>query len=1121
MSAEAKVNLAFDQIINGYPFDGTKAEVESFFEKMSGFDRYVFEQFPRFKGQLAFTGSSGFNVPSGSYIVVKDYAGALYPELSKNKTGQSILNPTNGVSLSIETLLYIESGYAPIGSQILCQKLNGPNQGLTLWLQEGDVEDANIFFTVTSGSNSLFVNANFQLSQWNHICATLNKDQTPHCLELYLNGELVSRSTPSISIGDLDIDSSDFTIASGSAFYVKDDNISVDPPFTFIEPAQTFSGSLDEFRVWHSVRSVEQQKLYMRKAIYAQPDLKLYYRFNEPPPPLSTTSNQVNAIVLDSSGNSLHSTITNFELYAGVDVNGIVMSSLLRQDTTADPKSIMIYERNDSVPVLFPAHEELVDLNVDLLNSASDYDQANPNLITRLIPRHYLLEGAQFDGFNEPESLGGDPYGGNGIPGEGERGDVQLMLSMLYVFARFFDEMKLYVDAFSSLRTVDYDENKSTPNNFLRDIIKQYGFHLPTMFNDSTIEQHVYAENVDQEISTSATPLKHVQNELLRRILFNLPEIIRSKGTQHSIKSFLRAVGIDPENSVRVREFGGPTSRQLTFARENKRSVDVMVNFATSSLAISNLLTASRLEIGYPNPNGTFTQKNSFPPHGLSNSRNDGLFTSGSWTVETTVKYGPENIASMTSATQSIVRLHTTASVHTFSPLDSYVIANLIAISSSEDPRIILYFRPGTSSTNSPLLMLSASFDDNNIFNGERWSVSFGCERNDSINSRVSSSYFLRVGSQNNGNIDNVFITSSFFSELTPGGGQNILRMFSLFNTGTYLAVGNQDIVSGAAANSYVFLNTRDSDSGIPAEARASSFTGMQSGLRFWSKALSINEWLEHVMNPRSVGVSNPMLNYNYVHASTGAFERLRLDTFRRQENVRANATASLGTLGTITFLDFSENGMHMTGSGFPIEEDCVRTETVDYSHLSPYFDEAATNEKVRIRSYQNQMLVNDTPWAERSPVYELVKSEQPTDDVRFAIDFSLVDALNRDIMTIFSSLEFFDNALGNPELLYSPDYPTFEKMRDVYFNRIKEKLNFKSFFEFFRWFDMSIGTFIEQLIPRKTNFRGMNFTVESHVLERHKLEYVPSEMYLLPRDRARIKDSLFVQQIVGSVNKH
>ena len=38
-SAEVKTNVAFDQIINGYPFDGTKIEFERFFEKLNGFEK--------------------------------------------------------------------------------------------------------------------------------------------------------------------------------------------------------------------------------------------------------------------------------------------------------------------------------------------------------------------------------------------------------------------------------------------------------------------------------------------------------------------------------------------------------------------------------------------------------------------------------------------------------------------------------------------------------------------------------------------------------------------------------------------------------------------------------------------------------------------------------------------------------------------------------------------------------------------------------------------------------------------------------------------------------------------------------------------------------------------------
>jgi len=304
-----------------------------------------------------------------------------------------------------------------------------------------------------------------------------------------------------------------------------------------------------------------------------------------------------------------------------------------------------------------------------------------------------------------------------------------------------------------------------------------------------------------------------------------------------------------------------------------------------------------------------------------------------------------------------------------------------------------------------------------------------------------------------------------------------------------------------------------------PSEALATDLGGMMSNLRFWSKALTQTEWTEHVLNYRSLGVEDPLVNYNFVTTRTGSFERVRMDTFSKQETRRACATASLGTLGTINFLDFSLNNMHMTGTGFPIDADCVKGDLFDLSYLSPNFDEASTNEKIRIRSYLNQDLVDATPWAGVAPVYEILKSEKPTDDVRFAIEFSLIDALNRDIVTMFSTFDAIDNAIGSPELLFSPDYPDLDKLRTVYFNRIQEKLNFKSFFEFFRWFDMSIGTFIEQLVPRKTNFKGTNFVIESHMLERHKLEYYGNEIYLGDACRARIRDVL--QQIAGAIKKH
>lgn len=1097
MSAEAKVNLAFEQIINGYPFDGSKQEIENFFTNLSGFDKWVFDTFPKYHGQLHFSGTqtSETTPDLGSYILVKDIPGALFPALSPDASAKaSILNPKNGKSLSIEMQLKIPE-IATNGTQVILQKINPDNNhGFSIRLNPTvSTSTVQAQFDVFSGSSYMTTFQEINKGEFNHLCFILDRDDPLNRLKIYNNEDFKSTSNDSTNFGNLNIDFSDLVIGSGSAYYVGGSSI---------VPQQTLSGTIDELRIFHSVRTQQQQSSYAKKSIYATEDLKLYYRFNEPEPPLSPIADDItNAIVLDSSGNSLHSYITNF-------------SDGLRENANNDTTSNLIYERDDTCPILFPSHPDVVNLNSNLLLSASSYDVENPNLITRLVPRHYLLEGAQTEGFTLAEQNNGSSYGGTGIPGQGKLSNVQLMLSMLYIWAKFFDEIKLFLDAFSSLRTVDYDLNKSIPNNFLFDIVKQYGFYLPPLFNNSTIEQYVDGENIDSLAkSNESMSLQYVQHELLRRILINLPAVVRSKGTQHSIKSFIRAIGVDPDSSMRFREYGGPTYKQLTSARESKSDVTAMINFKTSSLVISPYLSSSRTEVGYPWPTGNFVNKLDYHPHGISNSRNDGLFTSGSWTFESSFKYNLISIP-LSSATQSLGRLCVTGS----GIQNPGLVANLIGYSDVE-PRIELFLRPGNNSSSS-YLKLSLNLPEDSLFNGDIWNVSFGCQRNDSINSKVSSSYFLRAGTQTDGEIRYLATTSSYFYELTGSGSpldSNVLRSLDVVNntnaSGTFITLGKNQTIPFGTTSTYRFLNNSlyvSDDS-----ARVTNFDGRAMKMRFWSKALTEKEWTEHVKNYQSLGVDDPRTNYNYATTQSGSFEKLRLDALTKQQLTTTDAN------GNITFLDFSENNMHLSGRGFGSTTNCIFPEIVRYTYLSPYFDEALSDDKIRVRGYKQDELIDRYAWASRSPVYEIVRSEAPQDDVRFSIDFSLTDTLNKDIINMFSTFESLENFIGSPELVYSPDYPDLEKLRNVYFNRLKTKLNFRAFLDFYSWFDSTISNFIEQLLPRKTVYKGTNFLIESHVLERHKHEYYSSEIYIGEADRNRIKDVLLLQQIVGTFRKY
>ena len=1080
-SAEVNVNVAFDTIINGYPFDGTQKEVEEFLDNLSGFEKYVLDEFPKNKGYLFFKGANP------SFITVNDYAGSTYPSISKDKTGNNVLDPgLNSFSLEMQLFVPDEAN----DCAIVAQKLSGSDHGFTLAISESATSVCDLVFMITSGSSFLSSSIELQKGRFNHVGVSLNRAPGRHQIEFYSGSSLVSRTTRATEFGRFRFSASPLNIGSGST-----QNTSVSTVFT---PINTLSGAIDEFRFRHENINLDKFVNFATKGIFADDNLALYFKFNEPTGSLGSLNN----IVLDSSGNSLHSRISNY---------------------TADLRSTgsisvpMTNEKLEFNPVLFPSFPSVTSLNSNLLTSASLYDRANPNLITRLVPPHYLQEGQVSQGFAEEDGTIVDPYGGSGPPGTGELGSSQLLSAFLYTWAKFFDEQKIMTDHMSNLFHVEYDDDGTVSDQFLPFLFNFYGVEAPSIFPDASVDQFFNAENIQTTLSTSEYSLNYVQNQIWRRILVNIRDIIKSKGTIHGVKSLIRSLGINPDTTLRIREYGGKNKRNLTDARVSKTEVTTLLDMSGTLAPVSvtfdaqgipsnkpfiqsNFLTASRIEVGTPNIGGTFVNKTQYPPHGISNSRNDGLLTSGSWSIEGTFKF--ENLLTGSHpVTQSLFRLNTTGSSGF---TDGHrVIANIIAISGNDDSNLsssVKFFV--RASSNSSAQALELPLTGVNIFDGNKWSISAGRVPPDVANSNPSGSYFLRAGYQSFGEIVSSRTTQSFFLEDPAGNEANIIwsnRSNQHNDLGPFITVGSQSLnATLAAANEYLNSTAQVTNE----EARATTFSGKIGQIRFWSKNLEDKEWKEHVRNFKSVGVQNPDLNFNFVTILSGAFEKIRLDASTDQPVTDSNGS------GRIILTDFSQGGFELTGSGFEVSTRVIKPETFYFSHLSPKFDEAETNNKVRIRGFQNLDNVDEFG-TEISPVYEIRASEIPNDDTRFSIDISVVNALDEDIVGIFATLDEIDNALGDPELLYSPDYPKLSDLRAVYFNRLTSRMNLSTFFEFFKWFDSVAGTFIEQILPRKTNFLGVNYVVESHMLERSKVQYLNSEIYLDENLRRSDKNNL------------
>lgn len=1059
-SAQVKTNVAFDSIINRFPFDGTQKEYEQFFDGMTGFEKWVFDEYPKYKGYAFFSGSNGSETNAGTWITVKDMAGAMYPGVSKEHTGESKLNP--GInSMTVESWVFLPSGSNT--SQTILNKLTQSVSGwdgFALVLSstvDGNFADAH--FCVASRSIGSTVSFSIPKGSWQNVGVIWDRTPGVNQMFAYVNQDLTGSSN-SFELGETFWAGSNLTIGSGSSFQIGS---------TVHTEENTLSGALDDLRIWHTVRSAQDRDQWEQKAVYANENLKLYFKFNEP-------SGSNTLLSLDSSGNSLHGKLN----IAGnaLGVREIPTGSIAGPDP-------MTYEKLELTPILFPDYPTVDSLRIELLTSASFYDDYNPNLITKLIPPHYLLEGqvqealeTEFGQITNTLVSGSDPR-------TAKLGGTQVLLSLMYTWAKYFDEMKLFSEAFSTLNWTDYDSTDTVPDQFLQFLAQQQGFTLPSLFAGTSIEQFIDRENIQDDISTNTLSLQHIQNQIWRRILINLQDIVRSKGTIHAVKSFIRSTGIDPDNNFRIREFGGPTKAPLTFVRDQRSEISTMADFVSGGYVMSPFLSSSRIEPGFPEIDSGFGAANAW-------------LTSGSFTYEGTYRF-PKGTSQ--EATQSLVRLMATGSDF---PTGSHaLLANLVAMSGSST--VQLWTRPAYAITTNTLTMSLTGAD---IFDGDQWYLSFGRQRNDDgLDSTVSSSYFLRAAKQNFGEIVEAHFTQSFFDDTVGSAPLWQTQWVTVNDSGSFLAIGNETIVPY-----YALLNDTAE---VPDVARTTTFTGRVGQIRFWSKYLNSVEWQEHARNFKSLGVQDPTKNFNFVTNQSGSWERLRMDISTDQILTSSNAS------GELSLFDFSQNGLHWSGSSFPVSYSVMKPERFYYSYISPKFDEASTTEKVRPRSFLNYQNVLSSSYAQMAPLHRLELSEEPTDNTRFTIDFSIVDALDQDIVGIFATLDSLDNVIGNPELMFSPDYPNLEVLRDVYFHRLTDKVNLRNFFEFYKWFDTNIGSFIAQLIPRKTKYLGTNFVIESHMLERPKLEYQFSDIYLGDSNRHGLKDTIRLQLVTGDFKRY
>jgi len=146
-----------------------------------------------------------------------------------------------------------------------------------------------------------------------------------------------------------------------------------------------------------------------------------------------------------------------------------------------------------------------------------------------------------------------------------ESTDNEEYLLFINMMGQHFDILWTYIKALTSIHSREENPKDGMPDNLLYDVAKSLGFDL--LNGKSTSELWKYALAVDENgvalesgvnNITTITDEKNTK-EIWRRIVNNLPYILKSKGTSRSIKALLACYGI-PSTVLTIKEYGGPST---------------------------------------------------------------------------------------------------------------------------------------------------------------------------------------------------------------------------------------------------------------------------------------------------------------------------------------------------------------------------------------------------------------------------------------------------------------------------------------------------------------------------------------------------------------------------------
>jgi hypothetical protein len=191
-----------------------------------------------------------------------------------------------------------------------------------------------------------------------------------------------------------------------------------------------------------------------------------------------------------------------------------------------DTSSSLSYPKLNGVPKVSTSND--VGLWYDVIvDTAKTYDKENPNYLVNNIPE-YLR----------------DDY------------DNRDFITFLDMIGYHFDTIWTSINALNSNKDLQHDSTKGMMNEMVYHMLESFGWEGKRAFDSQFLWEYALGKNKDGSQKYSM-PLYKANDEVWRRILNNLPYLLKHKGTSRAMKAIMACYGV-PQSMLTIMEFGGP-----------------------------------------------------------------------------------------------------------------------------------------------------------------------------------------------------------------------------------------------------------------------------------------------------------------------------------------------------------------------------------------------------------------------------------------------------------------------------------------------------------------------------------------------------------------------------------